>query len=397
MSFPVSSTSAAPCVLLACTEAKSEAPPLHTEQTFKCSLKRKAGVLEIGEAVSISLYAWDNSKRTCLSVLEGSRVIPLGGLPPVELLLLPKGAVPLPKTWASYRKDLGPDALKQSHVTRHFSPYDMTVSWRTLQQAMPDFAAFFAGRIQPDQRIYMESLYQALKIFAFTPANQRRTRFHAQKFFGERRLSGLDEVSARKLTGRQVLQLSGGYSPVDHLLDILLHPHYVRQHWHSRVVSFTLGSIDPWDLDKPLNGYGLARAVYVKIYRLYYRSNETACGLVRKMVRLALAGHPLVLVETDAFSQGGQADATLATLETLSSAAASCEGKLGHSMVLAWDLLHLCASAADISSTPLELPLLRIPDFHVGWKLQAADLSVGDIIKQSTALARGKRANGTRV
>ena len=84
---------------------------------------------------------WDKSKARRLDVLANSAVVPLGGPRPVELLLLPAGASPVPKAWASYGRDLGENKVPQKLSTKHFSPYDMTLPWSTLRAELPDFAA----------------------------------------------------------------------------------------------------------------------------------------------------------------------------------------------------------------------------------------------------------------
>ena len=206
----------------------------------------------------------------------------------------------------------------------------------------------------------------------------------------------MDGDLAGSLTGRKALQATA-----EHVVENLTHDKVVRQHWDSKVAPFLLGSIDPWNLDRPLNDYGEARTVYIELYRLFYRAHPEACDLLFRMVCLARAGHPLILIETDAYSQGvkrlltehHRPDATQATKELLLEAAREpVAGKLGHSMVLAWDLLRFVKSqqinsADDIQKVPETKPMFPVPHLRVGWRDRpdARRLTVGDITKMSKA------------
>ena len=333
----------------------------------------------------IGLFSWDSNKNYGLEPLIDSAVVPTDRARPVELLLLPHGT-PKPAQWASYLSDLGPERLPLNLVRRHFSPYDMTVSWRELRASMPDFARLLD--VPDEQPIYMESIYQALKVLAYTPANQHRTQHSADKAFPERRLDErLDGLRAARLTGRQALQATAA-----HVASILTHTKKVRKHWHAKVEDLIVGSIDPWNLDAPLLDYGAARAAYIKLFRFFYRSAPQACDLVVRMVRLARTGHPLILVETDAYAQGGHADVTHASKELLRAAASSTQGKLGHSMVLAWDLLHFVEAhgldADAVGQMPPDQPVLPVARLAVGWRDALPDVTLGQLAAEGQRRAR---------
>ena len=186
-----------------------------------------------------------------------------------------------------------------------------------------------------------------------------------------------------------------------HVREVLTHDKLVRQHWHNKVTHLLVGSVDPWHLEDPLTDYGGARRVYAKLYRFFYRSRPAACQLVWNMILLARAGHPLLLVETDAAEKTedgrekrGAARATRAQL--MSAAAATAHGsKMGHSMVLAWDLLHFVEDGrvngpADIAAVPLTRPDLPIPSLTTGWRARrdAGSLTVGDLAEEALVAAQ---------
>ena len=315
--------------------------------------------------------------------------------PPVEVLLIPSPPGVQPRDWSSARSSLGRDSFSSKRANECLNPYTMQVTWRRLQQACPSLPSL---GIPEDENIKMETLYQAFKVFASSLQYQYRTGpYDRHRPYPRRQLNlpALLSKEALRVTGRDVLR-DPAFS--EHLSTLLTHqsfasghnadpahlsadgkriawrmPPMVRRHWHNKSVPAQLGYMDPWDLEAPLSGYAGSRRAYARLYRLCYRSRPECAGIVWKRVRLVRTGHALLLIETDAAKAESRGKLFSATLESLQTQMQRTDDKMGHAVVLAWDVLNFAnderiARAKDIATVPLGEPTVPVPQVEVGWR-----------------------------